>query len=62
MPEDQRTPGTNVVDVRRPVRIHHVASFSRLDEAGISPHATEGPHRTIDPSRNHPLGPDKQCF
>ena len=62
MPQQQRTPGAHVVDVRVPVGIENARALAAVDEPGNAAHAAKRTHRRIHAARDHFLGARKQSF
>src|SRR5258708_19460347 len=55
MPQNQRPPGSNVVDEFIFIRIPNVGTLSPDNKRGIAPDRTESPYRRIHSPGNHAL-------
>jgi hypothetical protein len=62
MAEDQRAPGTDVVEVGLAVGVPDARAFAAGKEARRAAHRTEGAHRGIDAAGNGFLGAGKEVF
>jgi len=52
VPQNERSPGLNIIDVTIPVHIVHMGSVSRGDKQGIPLNGFEGTYRAIDTAGN----------
>ena len=57
MPQQQRSPGADVVDVRIAVDVENARAFAARDETGRAADAAKRAHRRIHAARNHRLRP-----
>src|SRR6185437_3996187 len=60
MSGEQRSPGTDVVDVFVSIYIEDVRAFAARNEAGSAAHASESTHGRIHTARSILLGPGKK--
>ena len=62
VPQNQRPPGSQIIDIGRAVHIHDAAALPRFDKAGIAADTSESPHRAVDSSGYPFLRARKQDF
>src|SRR5438552_878554 len=60
MPQQQRSPRPDVVDVLVPVHVEYVRALSASNEYGVATHAAERAHRRVDATGDHGLGAPEQ--
>ena len=62
MPQQERSPGTDVVDIRISVGVEDARALAALDKSRDSAHAAKGPDGGIHAARNDFLGARKPGF
>jgi len=62
MSQQQRAPGTNIVDVFIPIGVEEMRALAARDENGIAAHTAESPHRRVHAAGNRRLSAAEQLF
>jgi hypothetical protein len=62
VPQKQRTPGTDVVDVAVSIDVDEPGSLASSDETRCTAHAPEGTNGRVNPSGRYFLGTGKELF
>src|SRR5438094_313954 len=60
--EQQRPPGSHVIDVLVPIGVEYMRSFSPGDEQWTAAHAAKSPHRRVHAARNYRLRSPEQLL